>query len=188
MDAACDDSDVCTTDTCHTVVGCVNDGTGSTIACDDGVACTTDRCDPAAGCLNAPVNAVCDDANACTTDTCDTALGCLNDGTGVTDLCNDGDVCTTRDTCQGGDAGICQGSFNDTDGDGVCDAEDPCPLDNPNDMDGDGVCDSDDICPGCDDVEPCPIPTVSAWGLVAMALLVLTASTLLIRSGILVRR
>ena len=39
----------------------------------------------------------------------------------------------------------------DGDGDGVLDACDPCPLDNPDDTDGDGACDSDDVCPGLDD-------------------------------------
>ncbi len=39
----------------------------------------------------------------------------------------------------------------DYDGDGVLDACDPCPLDNPDDTDGDGACDSDDVCPGLDD-------------------------------------
>ncbi|MFH1419829.1 MAG: PPC domain-containing protein, partial [Planctomycetota bacterium] len=39
----------------------------------------------------------------------------------------------------------------DSDGDGACDAVDPCPDDNPNDSDGDGHCDSTDICPGFDD-------------------------------------
>ncbi|MBW2255312.1 MAG: M4 family metallopeptidase, partial [Deltaproteobacteria bacterium] len=33
----------------------------------------------------------------------------------------------------------CEGT--DSDGDGVCDDVDPCPLDNPDDTDGDGVCD-----------------------------------------------
>jgi hypothetical protein len=41
----------------------------------------------------------------------------------------------------------------DTDGDGVCDSADPCPLDRPDDTDGDGVCDTDDVCPGGDDGE-----------------------------------
>ncbi|MCG8404364.1 MAG: proprotein convertase P-domain-containing protein [Phycisphaerales bacterium] len=41
--------------------------------------------------------------------------------------------------------------LNDSDGDGVADVCDPCPLDNPDDTDGDGVCDSNDICPGGDD-------------------------------------
>ena len=39
----------------------------------------------------------------------------------------------------------------DVDGDGTCNPEDPCPLDNPNDTDIDGVCDSDDVCPGGND-------------------------------------
>ena len=46
------------------------------------------------------------------------------------------------------------------------------------DADGDGVCNLCDVCPGYDDAEPCPIPTVSAWGMLVMALLVLTAGTL----------
>lgn len=39
----------------------------------------------------------------------------------------------------------------DFDADGVCDADDPCPDDNPDDSDSDGVCDSTDVCPGFDD-------------------------------------
>jgi len=41
----------------------------------------------------------------------------------------------------------------DTDGDGVCDTDDACPLDPPDDdRDGDGICNSDDVCP--DDAAP----------------------------------
>ncbi len=39
----------------------------------------------------------------------------------------------------------------DTDGDGVGDACDACPVDALDDFDRDGVCDSDDLCPGYDD-------------------------------------
>ena len=93
------------------------------------------------------------------------------------------------------------------DGDGICGDVDNCPADaNPDqsDMDGDGVgdvCDSDvdgdgipneqDNCPtvpnpdqsdedgdgvgdACDDS---PVPSVSEWGLISMALLLLTIST-----------
>src|SRR5205085_696223 len=35
----------------------------------------------------------------------------------------------------------------DTDGDGTCDADDPCPLDPDDDIDGDGVCGDTDNCP-----------------------------------------
>ena len=43
------------------------------------------------------------------------------------------------------------GPCTDSDGDGVCDTDDPCPLDFNDDSDGDGICDSDDVCPGYDD-------------------------------------
>ncbi len=93
--------------------------------------------------------------------------------------CNDGDPCTTNDMY---DANCdCNGTFADSDGDGVCDFSDQCPgfddnligttCDDQNecttddvynnqcqcvgtllDSDGDGVCDMDDICPGYDDM------------------------------------
>ena len=56
----------------------------------------------------------------------------------------------------------------DSDDDGTCDAEDPCPLDALDDSDGDGTCDSSDLCLGqdasgdtdgdgfCDDGDRCP--------------------------------
>ncbi|MBS1938265.1 MAG: thrombospondin type 3 repeat-containing protein [Bacteroidetes bacterium] len=87
--------------------------------------------------------------------------------------CNDNNVCTVNDTwtasCQ------CQGTYMDSDGDGICDALDNCPLvpgqigsacndGNPctindvlnancqcagtfQDSDGDGICDAQDNCP-----------------------------------------
>ncbi len=78
----------------------------------------------------------------------------------------------TSEDCQGN--GIPDECESDADGDN-------CPsLPNPTqtDGDGDGVGDVCDTCPGYDDAEPCPIPTVSEWGLAVMALLVLTAGTL----------
>jgi hypothetical protein len=44
-------------------------------------------------------------------------------------------------------ASTCRVFDVDTDGDGVPDATDPCPLDIGDDTDGDGVCDGDDRCP-----------------------------------------
>jgi len=61
-------------------------------------------------------------------------------------VCDDGDVCTINDAydldCN------CVGTFVDTDGDGVCDAEDLCPGGDDNlDTDGDGIPDfCDDAC------------------------------------------
>ena len=48
------------------------------------------------------------------------------------------------------DAGPCA-SGPDMDGDGVVDACDRCPMDNPDDSDGDSICDSADVCPAFDD-------------------------------------
>ncbi len=46
---------------------------------------------------------------------------------------------------------ICLSSDPDSDGDGVCDANDPCPNSATNDSDYDGICDDLDICIGFDD-------------------------------------
>ncbi len=80
--------------------------------------------------------------------------------------CDDLDPCTTNDvydvSCN------CNGTFQDTDSDGVCDAEDVCPGSDDNvDSDGDGTPDGCDACPNsatgdtdgdgvCDDVDTCP--------------------------------
>lgn len=59
------------------------------------------------------------------------------------DACDDGNACTTNDVL---DANCnCAGTFQDSDGDGVCDADDACPgFDDSIDTDGDGIPD------GCD--------------------------------------
>lgn len=45
----------------------------------------------------------------------------------------------------------CEITDPDSDGDGICDANDPCPNSVTNDYDNDGVCDDIDICLGFDD-------------------------------------
>jgi hypothetical protein len=183
VDAACDDSNVCTVDSCDTVLGCLNDGTGITIGCDDenacttgdaclgnevgtcegtdtsavdcddGVACTTDTCDPTTGCDNAQVDAACGDGNVCTVDTCDTVTGCDNDGTGVIDTCNDGNACTTGDVCLGDAAGTCAGT--DT---SVVDCDDgiACTTDTCDTVTG---CDNTPVDAACDDSIACTTDT-----------------------------
>src|SRR5678815_2653241 len=82
IDPVCDDSNVCTVDTCVAGV-CQNVGVKDCCNadgdCNDNVFCTTDTCDTAnfacvytkqANCCTA--NTECDDANACTTDVCNT--------------------------------------------------------------------------------------------------------------------
>jgi len=48
------------------------------------------------------------------------------------------------------------------------------------DADSDGVPDACDVCPGFNDAEPCPIPAISAWGMVAMAALMLAAGAVVV--------
>ncbi len=103
------------------------------------------------------------------------------DGDGLIDAC---DPCPTD-------------ASNDSDGDGVCESQDGCPDDalksapgtcrcgfpDSGDADADGVLDCVDACPGVNDTlygADCAsaIPAVSSWGLVILALLMLTVAKL----------
>ena len=99
------------------------------------------------------------------------------------------------DDCNGND--VPDWTEPDSDGDGLIDGCDACPFDenkiepgicgcgesDTDDTDGDDVLDCIDICPGADDAVFAPecqaaIPTVSAWGLVVLTLLLMTLSKL----------
>lgn len=117
----CDDGNLCTDDACQPGVGCVfvpngdpcDDGNACTVgdvcslgscqpgvtplSCDDGDPCSDDFCLPESGCGHAWNQAPCDDGNVCTGgDTCDGEGRCV--GTPIVDLCDDGLQCT-KDTC-----------------------------------------------------------------------------------------
>jgi hypothetical protein len=78
----CDDSNVCTDDSCDSESGCVN--TNNNESCDDSNECTvTDVCN-GGGCAGSG-EPDCDDGEKCTTDTCDTIQGCLH--TPITPCC-----------------------------------------------------------------------------------------------------
>lgn len=110
-------------------------------ACDDGSKCTEDdACDADGECVGTLV--VCADEDPCTTDTCDPASGCGHART--TGSCNDGDLCTSDDTCA---SGSCAGTPID------CNDNDVCTQDG---------CDSLSGCTRlplsgllCDDLDPC---------------------------------
>jgi probable HAF family extracellular repeat protein len=111
--------------------------------------------------------------------------------------CNGNDIADDCEPdCNGN--GVADDCELDFDGDGVIDDCDGCPLDadktspgacgcnsaaSEEDDDGDGFANCIDTCPGADDAAfgPCPvdeIPTVSAWGLLLLTLLLLvTAKT-----------
>lgn len=88
----CSDGNVCTTDTCDPIAGCIH----AAASCDDSNACTSDSCDPVAGCVHTAMQ--CDDSDACTTDSCDPVIGCSHEPM----ACDDGNE-STIDSCQGGE-------------------------------------------------------------------------------------
>ncbi|MBD89285.1 MAG: hypothetical protein CL940_02980 [Deltaproteobacteria bacterium] len=124
--ASCDDENPCTTDTCGILTGCAH--TPNTKDCDDGSACTAnDLCDEGS-CQGEPVD--CADGNACTDDTCDDALGCQNPVLANDSPCEDGDLCTLNETCQGGTCSWTGATLSCEDGDDctmdLCDPQVGC--------------------------------------------------------------
>ncbi len=142
-------------------------------ACDDGSACTlVDTCDDG---QCAGLAAPCDDVNPCTADTCDPTVGCVFTpvaGASAADApkCDDGDACTTADTCaqgacQGGPPAVCDDG-DVCNGDETCDPTTGCEAGTPltcldgNPCNGAETCHPEHGCqpgvaPICDDSDPC---------------------------------
>jgi len=172
-DAECDDSNVCTTDSClngqctHTnnsnpcndSNACTQTDTcsggtcvgGNPVICNDLDVCTTDTCNPSNGlCVFTPV--VCNDNNACTDDACFSAgdEGCRFTNNN-SNSCTDSNACTQTDVCLGG---TCTGTnpviCNDSN---VCTSDSCNPTNglcifanNTNPCDDGNVCTSGDVC------------------------------------------
>jgi len=127
-DNTCDtDGDPCTLETC--VDGACTDGDPVVVNdCDDGNPCTIDTCDPNVGCYYLPSNNACcqgdafacDDNDVCTTDSCDPDSGACSYEPN-TEPCDDGNICTDNDVCDG--AGSCAGTAS------TCDDGNPCTID-----------------------------------------------------------
>ena len=117
----CDDNNPCTADSCNPLNGvCVNAPANEGGTCSDGNACTSgDVCTAGACTPGAPAS--CDDNNSCTVDACNTSTGCTHDSRPTSTSCDDGNVCTTSDTCQAN--GSCSGDQID------CDDMDPSTAD-----------------------------------------------------------
>ncbi len=157
-DSECDDGNSCTKGD-HCVEGACT--YGALLDCDDDNVCTTDACDPLQGCLHllndAPCSddnlcttgdycslgecvaagtLVCADGNPCTDDTCNPDSGCAFEVNSV--ACDDGSVCTVNDICE--DGWCVSGPALDCDDDNLC---------------TDDSCDSVDGCSNADNLAPC---------------------------------
>ena len=168
----CDDANLCTNDACDLVAGCIH--FDNALACEDGDACTVDDQCAGSNCVpGAPPD--CDDKNLCTDDSCDPQIGCVNAAN--QEPCNDGNACTTNDTCA--DSSCAGGPAPDCEDDNVC-TEDSCDpdvgcvnekltgtdcTDNSLCTDGDG-CVAGECVPGpaldCDDGDYCTNDTCNA--------------------------
>lgn len=113
--ADCDDKNICTTDSCDPMKGCVH--VANSLACDDKDACTTfDMCNNGVCVGGPPLN--CDDGNPCTKDFCLKDIGCVHEP--AEGECDDGNPCTTKDRCVDG---VCRGQQVD------CNDGNPCTTD-----------------------------------------------------------
>ncbi len=99
----CDDGNLCTTDICDSVQGCIH--RFNDIVCSDQNPCTiNDRCIEGA-CIGSNLN--CDDQNPCTSNQCDPRIGCHFEII-VNQSCDDQNPCTQNDICL--QTGQCAGS------------------------------------------------------------------------------
>jgi hypothetical protein len=116
----CNDSNVCTTDSCDPVTGChhvpVTDGTSCSDnnICNGLETCQAGVCQPG----SAPN---CDDGNPCTTDTCLAVTGCQHTPLANGTACNDVSVCNGAETCL---SGVCTAGTPLN-----CDDGNPCTAD-----------------------------------------------------------
>ena len=95
----CDDDNACTSnDACNGQGTCLS---GQSLECNDAISCTVDTCHPITGCIYTPDDTFCDDSNVCTEETCNETTGCISSNNNNF-ACDDGDDCTSNDTCNQG--------------------------------------------------------------------------------------
>lgn len=166
--------------------------------CDDDNLCTADSCDPKGQCSNVPNY---DSAADCCHPTTGQLLVIECDPANCYDVICFPTSCTCCDRPDGDPCANCD-DVNDCSGNGACIATNTCLCET-------GWTESDCSAPTCTDVDNCSgngscigpntcqcnegfigptcatfvVPVVSHWALVTMTLLVLTAGTLVVRSG-----
>jgi hypothetical protein len=136
---------------------CGDNGCGGSCGdCDDGDACNgMETCNAGRTC-DAGTPVVCTDGNACNgLETCDSATGACVGGTPIN--CSNGQACDGVETCNPSNGACIPGTPVNCD-DGVACTVDTC-------VEPGGTCVNDD--------SDCAIPTVSEWGLVVLALMLL---------------
>lgn len=170
----CDDSNPCTSNGCNPSTGCTTQNIAMGMGCNDGNACTmADQCNGSGSCGGSAVTCP-DDNNVCTVESCDPDDGCGTTPAANTVDCDDGNMCTSGNKCNGAgvcgagtpvvcdDGDVCNGSETCVPATGcqpgmnlMCvDDGDPCTVES---------CDPDDGCVstpaantvGCDDGNPC---------------------------------
>jgi hypothetical protein len=149
----CNDSNVCTADSCDPATGCVNAPVANGTTCEDGNLCTDgDNCQAGSCAPGGPKN--CNDTNTCTTDVCSALTGCLNAPVPNGTPCDDTNPCTTVDQCS---LGICAGGGTRL----VCNDANVCTDDACVDFVG---CTSTPNTAPCDDANACTDGDVCASG------------------------
>ena len=135
----CDDNDLCTDDVCDLTGNCTH--ALNSAPCSDGNACTTgDKCYDG-NCFGSDDTVCVDDGNPCTSNLCDVDNGC--GAFPITNLaCDDGNLCTTADTCTDGTCGGTAKVCNDSK---IC-TDDSCAA---------GVCVFSANTASCSDGNPC---------------------------------
>ena len=140
--AKCNDTNLCSSDSCDALKGCLYVNAAEGTACSKGDLCV-EKSSCIAGLCTTVQPKVCNDNNPCTAETCDPVKGCIVEPL-LTGPCDDGSQCTAPDLCGGG---TCSGQ-----GAVSCDDFNACTTDTCDKVKG---CTSAPINGGCDDGDAC---------------------------------
>ena len=149
LTGTCDDTDLCTIDSCVPETGCHFEP----VPCDDEHPCTTDSCNEADGlCLHDPVHDLCDDSKVCTSNICSPDVGCTFEA--IEGSCDDGNPCTDGDFCQMGECQSGAGTLS-------CQDAHDCTTDT---CDPDSGCVNTPVDLACDDSIECTVDSCDPVG------------------------
>lgn len=146
----CDDQNPCTDDSCNPSQGCVHENNAAPCDADNSLCTPNDYCD--AGICQKDAAKTCPPGSTCSVNQCQAETGnCTPQPINSGKACEDGDLCTSADTCA---SGVCQGGATvDCDDDNLC-TTDSCDSNSgcssvantlPCDADGD-PCTVNDVC------------------------------------------